>query len=461
MKIEVPSNVEYIIDKLIENGHEAYIVGGCVRDAILDKNPQDWDITTSAKPLEVKELFRRTIDTGIQHGTVTVMLEDQGYEVTTYRIDGEYEDNRRPKSVEFTPNLMEDLKRRDFTINAMAYNRKEGLIDCFHGLEDLKEGIIQCVGDANSRFEEDALRILRGVRFSAQLGFKIEDNTKKAIKEKVNLLKNISAERIRVELDKLLTSDNPNKLTDAYNLGITNIILPEFDQMMETKQNNLHHIYNVGIHSLKSVEYIQKSNLLENEMELTVSEKEKYFHILRWCMLLHDVGKPFTKSTSEDGYDHFHGHPEKGAVIGKEILQRLKFDNFTIDTVTKLIKWHDDDFLLTPVGVRKQMNKMGIEIMMLYFEMKKADIMSQNPDTHKEKLERLEMAYKLYQEILRKDECVNLKTLAVDGSDLIGIGYKPGIELGNTLNSLLSKVIEEPSLNEKIILLDLAKDIKK
>lgn len=461
MKIEVPSDVEYIIGRLIEQGHEAYIVGGCVRDAILGKIPEDWDITTSAKPLEVKELFRRTIDTGIQHGTVTIMLESQGYEVTTYRIDGEYEDNRRPKSVEFTPNLIEDLKRRDFTINAMAYNQKDGLIDCFHGLEDLKVGVIRCVGDANSRFEEDALRILRGVRFSAQLGFEIEEKTKEAIRDKVKLLNNISAERIRVELDKLLVSKNPDKLEDAYHLGITKVILPEFDQMMDTKQNNPHHIYNVGIHSLKAIENIQMSHILKDQSELESGEKEKYFHILRWSMLLHDIGKPITKIEKKDGIDHFYGHPDKGSVIGKNILQRLKFDNFTIDTVTKLIKWHDDEFLLTPIGVRKQMNKIGIDIMMLYFEVKKADILAGNPDTHNDKLENLKLAYDIYLDILGNGECVNLKTLAIDGSDLINIGFKPGIELGNTLDILLEKVLEDPSFNEKAILLRLAKELKR
>ena len=460
MRIELPENVECILNRLIENGYEAYIVGGCVRDSILGKAPQDFDITTNAKPAAVKELFKRTIDTGILHGTVTVMIENQGYEVTTYRIDGEYEDNRRPKSVEFTSDLMEDLRRRDFTINAMAYNREEGLIDSFQGLNDLKKGIIRSVGDADSRFQEDALRILRGVRFSAQLDFEIEDETKEAMKRNSPLLKNISAERIRVELDKLLVSDNPDKLVDAYYLGITNIIFPEFDYMMETDQNNPHHIYNVGIHSLKAAEYVKRDDLLRKEPDETTDEKEKYFHCLRWGMLLHDVGKPVTKTTGEDGYDHFYGHPAKGAIIGKEILQRLKFDNDTIDVVTKLIKWHEDDFSMTPQSIRRQMNKMGTVITKLYFQMKKADIMAQSPDTRKEKLQKLELSHKIYEEVVEKGECVNLKMLAVNGRDLIGLGYKPGITLGHTLNYLLQEVIKDPSLNEKKALLTLAKDLK-
>lgn len=460
MRIELPENVECILNRLIENGYEAYIVGGCVRDSILGKAPQDFDITTNAKPAAVKELFKRTIDTGILHGTVTVMIENQGYEVTTYRIDGEYEDNRRPKSVEFTSDLMEDLRRRDFTINAMAYNREEGLIDSFQGLNDLKKGIIRSVGDADSRFQEDALRILRGVRFSAQLDFEIEDETKEAMKRNSPLLKNISAERIRVELDKLLVSDNPDKLVDAYYLGITNIIFPEFDHMMETNQNNPHHIYNVGIHSLKAAEYIKRDDLLRKEPDLTTGEKEKYFHCLRWGMLLHDVGKPVTKTTGEDGYDHFYGHHAKGAIIGKEILQRLKFDNDTIDMVTKLIRWHEADFSMTPQSIRRQMNKMGTVITKLYFEMKKADIMAQSPGTRNEKLQKLELSHKIYEEVVEKGECVNLKMLAVNGRDLIGLGYKPGITLGHTLNYLLQEVIKDPSLNEKEALLTLAKDLK-
>ena len=459
MKIKLPCNVEYIINKLMENGYEAYIVGGCVRDAILNKDPQDFDITTNAKPGEVKELFKRTIDTGILHGTVTVMIKDQGYEITTYRIDGEYEDNRRPKSVEFTSSLLEDLRRRDFTINAMAYNEKEGLIDSFQGLDDLKSGVIRCVGDGRLRIQEDALRILRGIRFSAQLGFEIESKTKEAMKQNASLLKNISAERKRVELDKLLTSDNPHKLIDAYDLGITNVIFPEFNQMMETDQENPHHIYNVGVHSLKAVKYIRKDTLLEESIA-ACDKKEKYYHILRWCMLLHDVGKIETKTKGEDGYDHFYGHEIKGAILGKEILKRLKFDNETIDTVTKLIKWHEDDLPQTPKAMRKQINKMGIRIMRLYFEVKRTDILAGAPDTHGEKLETLESSYKLYEEVIERGECVNLKMLAVNGNDLVALGYNPGTILGDTLNALLQKVLEQPSLNDKNTLLTLAKDMK-
>ncbi|MBR5290579.1 MAG: CCA tRNA nucleotidyltransferase, partial [Erysipelotrichaceae bacterium] len=253
MQIILPSKVKFIIDTIRQAGYEAYAVGGCVRDSILGREPDDWDITTSATPMQVKELFRRTIDTGIQHGTVTVMLDKDGFEVTTYRIDGKYEDSRHPKEVIFTPSLEEDLKRRDFTINAMAYNEEDGIIDLFGGMEDIKNKRICCVGDPMERFSEDALRIMRAVRFSAQLGYTIEKSTAAAIKELAPTLQNISAERIQVELVKLVTSPNPDFLRIAYEQGVTAVIMPEFDRVMETEQNNPHHCYSVGEHTLRAM----------------------------------------------------------------------------------------------------------------------------------------------------------------------------------------------------------------
>ena len=252
-EIHMPANARRIICTLQKAGFEAYIVGGCVRDAILGKEPDDWDITTSARPEQVKALFSRTIDTGIAHGTVTVMFGKEGYEVTTYRVDGKYEDHRRPASVTFTASLLEDMKRRDFTINAMAYNETEGIVDHFDGIGDLQRKIIRCVGEPKERFDEDALRILRAVRFAAQLNFSIDEKTQKAIRDQAVFLKDISAERIHVELTKLLVSAHPGKLRMAYELGVTAIVLPEFDRMMETSQNNKHHLYSVGEHTMKRV----------------------------------------------------------------------------------------------------------------------------------------------------------------------------------------------------------------
>lgn len=442
MRIEVPEKVEFIINTLMDHGYEAYAVGGCVRDTILNREPGDWDITTSANPREVKELFKRTLDTGIKHGTVTVMLDKEGFEVTTYRIDGEYEDNRHPKEVEFTTSLIEDLKRRDFTINAMAYNSTEGLVDKFDGLGDINRKRITCVGNPMDRFEEDALRILRAVRFSAQLDFTIEEETKIAIEKKAENLKNISAERIRVELDKLLVSKEPTRLMVAYETGITKVILPEFDEMFLSEQNNPYHLYNVGVHTMKALEYIRND------------------HILRWTMLLHDIGKPATRTVGEDGIDHFYGHVEKGCLMAKKILKRLKFDNYTTDMVVRLIKWHDFDFVLTGYGMRKAINTIGEDLMELLFEVKEADIMAKNITTNQKRLDELKKSIELYREIKEKNQCVSLKTLQANGKDMIDLGYNPGREIGEVLKYLLEKVLEEPSLNNKEILLQLAEEYK-
>ena len=287
MKINLPEKVRQIIKILTDHGYEAYAVGGCVRDSILGRAPQDWDITTSATPQQVKELFFHTIDTGIQHGTVTVMMHHEGFEVTTYRIDGEYTDARHPKEVQFTASLLEDLKRRDFTINAMAYNEKEGLVDAFDGVGDFRRGVIRCVGEAKERFSEDALRMLRAVRFAAQLGFTIETETIAAMELLAGNIAKVSAERIQVELVKLLVSDHPEKLLTAYETGLTAVFLPEFDRMMETGQNNPHHCYTVGEHTIQAVKNVP-------------SDK-----VLRLTMLLHDVAKPACKVTDEQGIDHF------------------------------------------------------------------------------------------------------------------------------------------------------------
>ena len=450
MEIQIPDKVNYIIDTLNQHGFEAYVVGGCVRDMVLGRFPEDWDITTSATPSEVKQIFRRTIDTGIQHGTVTVLLEQEHFEVTTYRLDGVYEDNRRPKEVSFTANLAEDLKRRDFTINAMAYNKKEGFIDLFGGLEDLKNRLIRCVGRAEERFEEDALRIMRAVRFSAQLDFAIESDTLMALKAKVKLLSKISVERIREELTKLLISDHPDRLRLLYDTGITGVVIPEFDKAMVTEQNNIHHIYTVGEHTIRAV--CEVAGKQEEELFLP---KERT--ILRWTMLLHDIEKPNTISVGKDGQNHFYGHQEKGANKAKKILRRLKFDNDTINAVVHLIRWHDYRFVLTPVGMRRAASKIGKEYMELLFEVNRADNSAKNPELIMDMYETLAMAKNIYKEIQEKQQCISLKELNINGKDLIAAGFKPGKEMGEILKSLLDAVIENPNLNQKEKLLELAK----
>lgn len=437
MRIQLPQKVHDIIETIQAAGYEAYAVGGCVRDSILGKEPNDWDITTSAKPEEVKNLFARTIDTGIQHGTVTIMIEKEGFEVTTYRIDGEYEDSRHPKEVIFTPNLAEDLRRRDFTINAMAYNEKDGLIDIFEGMQDMEQGIIRCVGDAKERFTEDALRMMRAVRFSAQLGYCIEDKTKDAIRELAPALQNISAERIQVELVKLLVSAHPDFLRTAYETNLTKYFLPEFDICMETNQNNPHHCYSVGEHILHT---------------LTQVEADK---VLRLSMLLHDIGKPQTLTIDEEGITHNHGHAKLGEEMSVGILRRLKFDNDTIDKVRKLVLYHDQKIEPSAKYVRRAVNRIGETIFPLLFSVKYADIMAQSEFQREEKLQRLAEIKELYEQILFRKECLSLKDLAVTGSDLIAAGMQPGREIGKVLHKLLEIVLENPECNQKEYLLSL------
>jgi tRNA nucleotidyltransferase (CCA-adding enzyme) len=453
MEFQIPEKVQYIIDTLINNGSTAYAVGGCVRDMILGKNPEDWDITTSAKPYEVKSVFRRTVDTGIVHGTVTVLLDKEHFEVTTYRLDGVYEDNRHPKEVSFTGDLIEDLRRRDFTINAMAYNHADGIIDVFGGMDDLNNRLIRCVGDARERFDEDALRLLRAVRFSAQLDFQIEEDTKEAIRTKAGLLQSISAERIRTELTKLLVSDNPDRLRMLYELGITKVILPEFDKMMVTEQKNIHHAYSVGEHTIRTIIAVA-GTISENKF----STQERC--ILRWTMLLHDIEKPATITMGKDGQNHFYGHQEKGALAARRILKDMKFDNETLEAVAHLVRWHDYRFVLTPIGIRKATAKIGKEYMELLFEVNYADTSGKNPNNNKEKFNQLEEARRLYKDLIAKNECVSLKELKIGGKDLIAAGFKPGKRMGLILNRLLDAVIEDPSLNDKKTLLNIANQMK-
>ena len=431
IKIELPLKVNKIITTLQQNGYEAYAVGGCVRDSILGREPEDWDITTSAMPEETKALFQKTFDTGIEHGTVTVLLEKEGFEVTTYRIDGKYEDNRHPREVTFTRSLKEDLLRRDFTINAMAYNEKDGLVDIFGGIDDLQKGMIRCVGNARERFSEDALRILRGIRFAAQLGFSIEEETRQGMKELAPTLQNISAERVQVELIKMIVSTRPELLRDAYELGITKQFLPEFDRMMMTEQETPHHMYNVGEHTLQAMRNIR-------------SDK-----VLRLTMLLHDMGKPALKTMDEAGVAHFKKHAAESEKIAKRILKRLKFDNDTLNKVTKLVFYHDYRMPATPKNVRRAMNKIGEDLFPYYMEVRRADVLAQSMYRREEKIRNLDEIEEIYKEIVRNKECVSLRSLAITGKDLIDAGMEPGKEIGEKLNELLELVIENPELNTK------------
>ncbi len=439
--IQLPEKVKHIIQTITDAGYEAYAVGGCIRDSILGREPDDWDITTSAMPYQVKELFPRTIDTGILHGTVTVMLDKEGFEVTTYRIDGEYEDSRHPREVTFTPSLIEDLKRRDFTINAMAYNDEAGLVDIFDGMRDIEKGLIRCVGNPMERFTEDALRMMRAVRFSAQLGYEIEEQTCKAIRQLAPNLCHISAERIQAELVKLVISPHPENLRIAWETGITAVILPEFNDCMKTQQHNPHHCYSVGEHTLKAMEAIRADK------------------VLRLTMLFHDIGKPEKLITDEKGIDHFYGHPALSEEMSRNILRRLKFDNHTIHLVSRLVRYHD--YKVEPIqrNVRRAIMKVGEDIFPYLFEVKQADIDAQSDHLRQEKLKNLEDVRRIYEQIIEEQQCVSLKTLAVTGKDLIEAGMKPGKELGEVLQRLLDFVVEDPSRNKKELLLKEAFEI--
>ena len=392
-KIELPDSVKNIISVLEENGFEAYAVGGCVRDSLLGKEPKDWDITTSARPEQVKALFKRTIDTGIKHGTVTVMMQHTGYEVTTYRIDGKYEDGRHPKEVMFTPDLVEDLKRRDFTVNAMAYSDRTGIVDEFNGMEDLKNGIIRCVGTAGERFTEDALRILRAVRFSAQLGFEIEEGTMGAVIQMADTLKKISRERIQAELDKLIMSDHPECVRILETGGILNVIFSDCG---------------------KAESYGTVEELAE---KLCMSEQN---HFLRWAVFI--------------SYMPFQG-----------VLQSLKFDNKTIHVCGRLRQYRDEELHTDKPYVRHLIVKVGKDIFRDYLAYRR--VMGNVPENI------FQAVKKVYDEILEAGDCLSLKELKVNGRDLIANGVKPGTQMGEILNELFEAVLNDAALNDKNILL--------
>ena len=385
MILQIPSKVAVILDTLQAHGYEAYAVGGCVRDTLLDRLPDDWDITTSARPEEVKELFRRTVDTGLQHGTVTVLLGEEGFEVTTYRIDGEYTDHRHPAEVAYASQLSEDLMRRDFTINAMAYNEQTGLVDLFDGIADIHRKVIRCVGEPMERFTEDALRIMRAVRFSAQLGFSIEEKTWAALKELAPTLVHVSQERIQVELVKLLVSSHPHYVKNLQDAGILAVILPELG---EVRQDRLKHL------------------------QVLPADKK-----LRLAALLLPLG-------------------DKKA---KAVLRRLKFDNDTISTVGRLIRWYDRDFEPGLLDMRHGLNEIGDDLMeqLLQFQ---------------EYRHPVEEARKSFSEVVRLGQCYQLKQLALTGNDLIAMGIKPGRQIGEYLHACLELVLDEPDKNEKAYL---------
>lgn len=445
MKINIPDPVNLIIETFYNNGYEAYMVGGCIRDALLSKNPKDYDIATSAPPSITESLFEKTIPTGIKHGTITVLINNESFEVTTYRTEGNYKDNRHPEEVSFVTNIKDDLSRRDFTINAFAYNEKEGLKDYFNGIEDLKNKIIRTVGDSNTRFNEDALRMLRAIRFSSQLGFSIEEKTLNAIIRNKSLIKNISLERIRDELSKILLSDNPrNGFLLLKECGILDIIIPELTPSIDFNQRNKYHHEDVFNHSLSVLENTPK--------DLT----------LRLAALFHDIGKPECFFLDEKGNGRFFGHNNVSSDITKKILKRLRFDNKTIKNVSLLIKEHMN-VLDNPseAAIKRLINRVSLENINLLFSLQEADIKSLKDFSIP--LNKLNIMKYMANRIINSKEPLSVKDLSIDGSDLINnLSIKPGKIIGDTLNHLFKLVLENPKLNNKEYLLKEAKEyIKK
>ena len=424
-----------LLQMLESAGHEAYVVGGCVRDSLLGRTPKDWDITTDATPNEVKKVFENSnfkiVDTGIKHGTVSVIVGTEPHEITTYRSDGDYSDNRRPDSVTFVKNLRQDLSRRDFTINAMAYSPTKGLVDLFGGTQDLEDKQIRCVGNPFTRFEEDALRILRAMRFASELGFEYEIGTMGAMHEHKALLHNISSERIGSELIKMLIGKD---FTGAlvYSFPILFEIIPEMELCHGFQQNNPHHVFDVFFHSIAAVDALPQN--------LT----------LRLTMLLHDIAKPQHFTLDDAGIGHFYGHAESGASMAREILTRLRFDNKTVSTVATLIKHHDNEIAATHRSIKRWLNKLDdIEMFRLLLEVKRADAKTQAPVFREEKMKHLEKVESMLAEILNKKDCFAIRDLTINGNDVMALGVPQGKQVGNILKKAMEEVISGTVANDR------------
>jgi len=435
--VVMPPQVKAALKRLEDAGYEAYIVGGCVRDGLMGHIPDDYDITTSAFPEEVARVFaeNRVIETGIKHGTLTVIVDNMPLEITTFRVDGEYTDSRHPSSVSFTRSLKEDVMRRDFTMNAIACGRDGSIIDYYDGAEDIECGVIRCVGDAEKRFCEDALRIMRALRFSSVLGFEIEEQTRRAAFANKERLANVSAERIYVELIKLLCGKNVRRILMEY-IDILGVVVPELLPMKGFCQQNSYHIYDVLEHTAAAVESIAPEP------------------VLRLAALFHDCGKPASFTMDEDGTGHFYGHSQISAQKADEALLRLKTDTATRRTVTELVNCHDIELTADRKCVKRRMCKLGEEMFFLMLEHKRADCIAQNPSL-RSRLEEYDEIERIAKKIIEERECFSVSSLAVNGSDLIEAGVEKGKMIGDILSELLDEVIAERVKNEKSELLEL------
>ncbi len=440
--MHLPENINTALEMLGNAGFEAYVVGGCVRDSLLYLQPNDYDITTSASPLQIKEVFKEynTIDTGIAHGTVTVVINSAPIEITTFRCDGTYSDNRRPDYVTFTTSLEEDLARRDFTVNAMCYNPKSGVIDLFCGQTDIENALIRTVGEPKKRFEEDSLRILRGLRFSAQFGFDIEENTANAMLSCRSLLKNVAAERVTQELNKLLCGKNAYRvLMGFYEIFIE--IIPEFKGAKGFSQHSPYHIYDIWQHTAVAVNSAPANK------------------ITRIATFLHDIGKLYTFSLDENGVGHFYNHANVSVGYAKDILERLKYDNVTKESVLQLIKYHDLVIENNEVQIKRLLSKLGKEQFFRLMDIKKADTLAQSSNL----VYRLDIADEIINtanRILKESQCFSLKDMAVNGNHIKALGFN-GKEIGEILSILLEKVIANELPNSKDELLNYVTNLKK
>jgi tRNA nucleotidyltransferase (CCA-adding enzyme) len=440
MNFPIPQEVGEILNRFAENGYEAYAVGGCVRDVILGRVPNDWDVTTSAHPEETIRLFadRRVLKTGLKHGTVTILSGNFPVEVTTFRVDGAYSDGRHPDSVSFTGKLEEDLARRDFTVNAMAYRPQTGLVDCFGGREDLNQKVIRCVGDPDKRYMEDGLRILRALRFASTLGFSLEKNTAESAVRNRRLIDKIAAERVRVEFVKLLcgrsAADNLRKCRE-----VIAQFIPEIRPTFDFDQKNPHHRYDVWEHTLHSIEAVEAEP------------------VLRLTMFLHDLGKPMCFTQGNDGVGHFYGHPVKSAELAKRILKRLRFDKKTENTILTLVKHHDLPLLPEERSLRKRMNALGEQNLRLLLKVEEADAKGKGTDKNSY-LDSLKKVPHVLQRMMEQRQCFQLRDLAVNGEDLMKVGIPEGTEIGETLKYLLNAVLDGKCANTKQELLMLLQE---
>ena len=432
--MEIPENVQAVLKTLEAAGHEAWCVGGCVRDALMGRSPEDWDVTSSARPEETLALFgHRGLPTGLKHGTVTVKTEEGPVEVTTYRIDGTYRDHRRPETVAFSRSLDEDLARRDFTVNAMARNLRGELRDPFGGREDLRRGILRCVGEPDRRFQEDALRILRGLRFAAMLGLGIEPGTAAAVRRNRDGLRNIAAERIQAEFFKLLPGKDAAEVLRGCPEAF-GVFWPELLAMVGFRQRNRHHCFDVWEHTLHA---------------LAAAPGDL---VLRCTMLLHDVGKPDSFTLDEQGVGHFYGHPAVSCDLADKMLRRLKCAAEFRETVVRLVEWHDRDIPRTDKSIRRALRILGEEDLRRLILVKRADNLGQAP-AYWDRQKELDKAEEILDKLLAEDACFSLKQLALKGGDLLALGLS-GPAVGRALEALLEKVIDGVLPNDREALLE-------